>query len=149
MKKWRVWCETESLHVSVWAADKPTTCPNDGGHTITAAKTCIINDCYCKRTSEVDEETGTSYTLAIEDSNRYKRHTNASPISVTVPPFSEVAFPKGTEILGDQGGAGQVTIVEGSGVIVNGDKKAKGQNSGWALINIDEDVWDLHGDMEA
>jgi len=40
---WRVRCETESADVTTVQATKPTVCPNDGGHTITAALTAIIS----------------------------------------------------------------------------------------------------------
>lgn len=39
VSKWRVRCTTEAAYVETWAATKPTTCPNDSGHTIDAAAT--------------------------------------------------------------------------------------------------------------
>ncbi len=42
LRTWRVYCVTEALHVETEADAEPTECPNDGGHTITPAKTCIV-----------------------------------------------------------------------------------------------------------
>lgn len=143
MKKWRVWCETESLHVTEWANAKPTACPNDGGHTITAAKTAILED------SKINDQTGTTYTLVGTDGDCYVRCTNAAAVGVTVPPNSSTPFPLRTEIAIHQGGAGQITLTEGSGVTINGDKKITGINKGCVLIKTGENTWDVHGSLEA
>ena len=39
----RVWCETEAAYVLTdWTDDKPTECPNNPAHTITADKTALV-----------------------------------------------------------------------------------------------------------
>lgn len=42
LRMWRVYCVTEADHFEVEADAEPTECPNNGGHTITPAKTCIV-----------------------------------------------------------------------------------------------------------
>ena len=46
---------------------------------------------------------------------------NAAANTLTVPPNSSVAFPVGTSIPIRQAGAGQTTIVAGSGVAITSD----------------------------
>lgn len=98
---------------------------------------------------DVNEQTGTSYTLIPEDSVSYVRCTNADPIALTVPPNSSVPFLIRTEIPINQGGAGQVTLTEGAGVTINANKKITAQNKGCILIKTGEDTWDAHGSLEA
>lgn len=98
----------------------------------------------------VDEETGTSYTLDISDSDSVKQFTNASTITVTVPPNSSVAFPIGTFIEIWQGGAGTVTLVEGSGVTIKskGDLvNLSGQEAAAGIRKVATDIWRLTGDL--
>ncbi len=59
MRKWRVWCEDDTKFVEAWSMAKPTLCPENGAHVITAAKTCIVDDeCHCQAI-EINEQTGT------------------------------------------------------------------------------------------
>lgn len=37
----RVWCVTDSQYERVWSRTEPTSCPVNGGHTITASKTVV------------------------------------------------------------------------------------------------------------
>jgi len=41
VNKYRIWCETESDYVYIWAETEPTTCPTNSGHTIDTDKTVI------------------------------------------------------------------------------------------------------------
>jgi hypothetical protein len=66
--------------------------------------------------STINSQSGTSYTLALTDFGRVVECTNASAVSVTVPPNSSVAFPVGSVVQVCQLGAGAVTLVAGSGV---------------------------------
>lgn len=56
--QYRVWCETESGHVSTsgYQASAPTECPNDAGHTIDANKTSIV-DSNLSLENHVDDDT--------------------------------------------------------------------------------------------
>ena len=61
-------------------------------------------------------ETGTSYTLAVEDaSNKWVTVSNGSAITVTVPPS---VFSVGDQINVQQIGSGQITFAQGAGVTI-------------------------------
>lgn len=91
-----------------------------------------------------------SVTLALTDAERFLKCTNVTPIDITVPPNSTVAFPIGTEIEITQYAAGTVTLVEGAAVTINSknsNKVLNGQFSKAILKKIDTDVWLLTGDL--
>lgn len=64
----------------------------------------------------MNEQTGTSYTLALADATKAVRCTNSGAITLTIPPNSSVAIPVLSSIPVFQGGAGVVTVTAGSGV---------------------------------
>jgi len=105
--------------------------------------------CLAGTLLEINNQTGTSYTLVLTDGHKYVRCTNAGAITLTVPPNSSVAFPVGAQVTIHQGGAGQVTLTEGEGVTLNGDLKITAQHKGAVLIKVDTNVWDVHGSLEA
>lgn len=91
-----------------------------------------------------------SYTLALTDANKLVEINNGSANNLTIPPNSSVAFPVGTQIVLAQYGAGQTTVVAGSGVTIRssgGKLKLTGQYSGATLIKIATDEWYLFGDI--
>ena len=97
-------------------------------------------------------QTGTTYTLALTDAYKSVTLTNASAITLTVPPNSSVAFDIGTVITLDQLGAGQVTVAPGSGVTINSRGSAfklVGQYSTAGLKKIATDTWLFFGDITA
>jgi hypothetical protein len=76
----------------------------------------------------------------------------ASANNLTVPPFADVAFATGTMINVIQIGAGQTTLVAGSGVTINsksGNLKITGQYSGVSLYKRDTNTWVAVGDLSA
>jgi hypothetical protein len=91
----------------------------------------------------VNDQTGTSYTLVLADAGKDVRCTNASAITLTVPPNSSVAFPIGTLIPFSQGGAGAVTATAGTGVTVNNANGAATteQYDARVLEKTDTDTW--------
>lgn len=91
----------------------------------------------------VNSQTGTSYTLVLSDAGKDVKCTNASAITLTVPPNSSVAFPTGTWLLFSQGGAGTVTATAGSGVTLNAANGAAttAQYDGRGLEYLGSDVW--------
>ena len=94
----------------------------------------------------------TSYTLVLSDAGKLVQPHSASANNLTIPPNSSVAFPVGTQILVVQVGAGQVTLVEGSGVLIeskDGNKKLSAQFSAVTLIQRATDVWLAIGDLSA
>lgn len=94
----------------------------------------------------VNAQTGTTYTLVLGDANNIVTATNASPVTVTVPPNSSVAFPTGTVVALQQGGAGNVTIDPGAGVTVNGataNISLSAQYQWASLVKTAADAWGL------
>jgi hypothetical protein len=100
----------------------------------------------------VNVQTGTSYTLVLGDAGGLVNCANAGAFTLTVPPNSSVAFPVGQVIYVKQGGAGQVTIDDGSGVTLQKEASATlatlEQHSWVALTQIATDVWDVVGGLE-
>lgn len=90
-----------------------------------------------------------SYTLALVDQGSLQLMNVGSGNNLTVPPNSSVAFPVNARIDGIQIGAGQTTIVQGAGVTVNATPglKARAQNSGFSLVKIATNTWQLTGDL--
>jgi hypothetical protein len=74
---------------------------------------------------------------------------NAGANTVTLLANSVVAFPVGACITITQTGAGQTTIVAGSGVTINTPStlKTRAQFSTVSLVQKKLDVWTLMGDM--
>lgn len=66
--------------------------------------------------TSVNEQTGTTYTLALADATKAVRATNGSAITVTVPTNASVALPVRCVIPVFQGGAGLVTLAAAVGV---------------------------------
>ena len=61
-------------------------------------------------------QTGTTYTLALSDLNKLVTLSNAGAITLTLPPSGTAAFTSGMQVHIQQIGAGQVSLVAGSGV---------------------------------
>lgn len=93
-----------------------------------------------------------SYTLVAGDAGKLVTMSNASANNLTVPPNSSVAFATGTRIDVIQKGAGQTTLVAGSGVTINAKGSAlklSGQYAGCSLIKYGTDTWFAVGDLTA
>jgi len=92
--------------------------------------------------------TTTTYTLVLGDKGTMIEASNASAITITVPPTSSVAFPTGTMISFTQRSAGQLTLAPGTGVTLsnaNGLKTAS-QYSVISLWKSTGDTWYVFGD---
>lgn len=98
----------------------------------------------------LNAQTGTSYTLVLTDHTKLITLSNASAITLTVPPNSSVAFAVGSVIDLAQIGAGQVTVAQGSGVTINSTPglKLRAQYSGATLRKRATDTWLLFGDLD-
>lgn len=97
-------------------------------------------------------QTGTTYTLVLSDAGKMVTLTNASAITLTVPPNSSVAFPTNTRIDLLQYGAGQVTVAAGAGVTIYSKASAlklSAQYAGATLWKKATDTWVLVGDISA
>jgi len=102
--------------------------------------------------SEINAQTGTTYTLVIGDRGKVITCSNASAITLTVPPNSSVAFATGTMIGLIMEGAGQLSVAAGSGVTIDseGSKlKLDGQYSSAVLIKKGTDLWNLSGQIKS
>lgn len=65
VKKWRVWCDTNSKYETAWAEEEPTTCPYDPiNHTIDTSKTAVI--------TTVDEQVVTIKEELVETQGIYR-----------------------------------------------------------------------------
>jgi hypothetical protein len=95
-----------------------------------------------------DTITGTSYQPVLIDANGYKRTTNASAITYTVPDNATTAFAIGTLLHIVQGAAGQVTVGGLGGVTIGsaGTLKTRTTNSVVSLLKVDTNVWQFFGD---
>lgn len=99
---------------------------------------------------EINEQTGTTYTLVLTDRGKLVTLNNASAITLTVPPNSSVAFATGTVITISQLGAGTVTVAAGTGVTINSldsNLDLSGQYAAAALHKTGTDTWLLVGSL--
>jgi hypothetical protein len=100
--------------------------------------------------SAQNSQTGTTYTLALSDLGALVELSNASPITLTVPLESSVAFSVGDRIDILQVGAGQVTIAGAGGVTLNAydnQFKLNGQFAVATLIKRAANTWLLVGNI--
>lgn len=91
-----------------------------------------------------------SYTLVLGDALKTVEMNVASANNLTVPPNSSVAFAVGTVVYLRQYGAGQTSIVQGSGVTVRsfgGALKMAGQYAEAMLTKRATDEWILSGSI--
>jgi len=93
-----------------------------------------------------------SYTLALSDGGSLVKMNVGSANNLTIPPNSSVAFPIGTQILVAQIGAGQTTIVAGSGVTLlskDSNLKLSARYCAATLIKLNTDNWLVVGDLSS
>ena len=100
----------------------------------------------------INAQTGTTYTTVLTDDGKLITADNASPIALTIPPASSVAYGIGTQINIMQLGAGTVTITAGAGVTLQsaGSKlKTDAQYAVATCVKIDTDTWVAVGNLKA
>jgi hypothetical protein len=115
---------------------------NDGSDSLSAT--------VATTTTAVSSQSGTTYTAVLGDANTYIRFTNGSAISFTIPPNSSVAFPTGTVIEVEQGGAGALSFLAGAGVTLNSraaDLTLAGQYAVAFAKKVATDTWTVNGDL--
>ena len=95
----------------------------------------------------VNDQTGTTYTLAAADAGRCVRANNAAAIAVTAPTGG--VFTVGDVILLRQVGAGQVTVTGGAMYLpaTITAAKTRAQGSVITLHYVATDTWDVSGDL--
>jgi len=91
-----------------------------------------------------------AYTFVLADRGKLVTVSNGSAVNCTVPPNSSVAYAVGTSIMVAQTGAGQVTMVAGSGVTLRSSPglKLRAQYSSCTCTKIATDEWLLTGDLD-
>ncbi len=101
----------------------------------------------------LNAQTGTTYTFVLTDDGKLVTASNASAITVTIPPASSVAYNAGSQLNIVQKGAGQVTFAAGSGVTIRSTgasaaaPKLRAQYSSATAIYEGSDVWYVIGDI--
>ncbi len=99
----------------------------------------------------VNTQSGASYSLAVADTGCVVRTTNAGEVKVTVPASASEAIPVGATIAIRQAGSGQIVLEVESDVTLNVpdelDASTARQGSTIMLHKVDEDEWDLTGDL--
>jgi len=102
-------------------------------------------------TLSVNLQTST-YTLALTDSNSLIEITSPSNSTFTIPNFSTVEFPIGTQIELLRGGTGNVGITGATGVTLNSAQNYLNLNyqySSAKAINKSQNVWYVIGDLKS
>ena len=118
------------------------------GQVLTAAEL----DAVATAMIAINAQTGTTYTTVLADDGKLITADNASPIALTIPPASSVAYGIGTQINIMQLGAGQVTITAGAGVTLRsaGSKlKTSAQYAVATCAKIASDTWVVVGNLSA
>jgi hypothetical protein len=105
------------------------------------------------REVDINAQTGTAYTLVLDDRNKMVTLDNAGAVTMTIPTNAAVAFPVGAVVALAQLGAGVVTVQGDTGVTVNGASAGSfdlsGQYQTAALLQVAADVWVLSGGLAA
>jgi len=101
------------------------------------------------KTTSINTQTGTTYTLVLTDQNKLVTLSNASAITLTIPTNASVAFPVWTQVDLAQLWAGAVTVW-GGWVTIN--SKDAALESNWqyvwlTLIKTATDTWLLVWDL--
>lgn len=101
----------------------------------------------------INTQTGTTYTTVLDDNGKLVTLSNASSITLTIPPNSSVAYPVGAQLNLAQLGAGQVTFAGGSGVTIVSTgatasaPKLRAQYSTATAVQTSTDNWLVMGDI--
>jgi hypothetical protein len=99
---------------------------------------------------QINNQTGTSYTLELSDASRLIQMNNSSANTLTVPQDSVVNFPVGTRIDIVQTGTGQTTIQSVIQVTLNSFESSTKLAGRWAaatLIKTSNNTWTLIGNI--
>jgi len=128
--------------------------PSSGDVTLTGTQT-LTNKTLTDPvvTESVNAQTGTTYTTVLTDAKQMVTLSNASAITVTLPPNSSVAYAAGSKIDFIQKGAGQVTFAQGAGVTIRSNgatataPKLRVQYSAATAWYEGSDVWYIVGDI--
>lgn len=101
----------------------------------------------------INAQTGTTYTTVLDDNGKLVTLSNASGITLTIPPNSSVVYPVGAQLNLAQLGAGQVTFAGGSGVTIVSTgatasaPRLRTQYSTATAVQTSTDNWLVMGDI--
>ena len=137
---------TAAVTTAKIAASVTLTTPNIGAATGTSLNTTGNVISHIATTTQV-----ASYTLVLGDDGTIVQMNVGSANNLTVPANSSVAFTIGTQIIIQQQGAGQTTIVAAGGVTLSSTPglKLRAQNSGAVCVKYSTDAWFVFGDLSA
>ncbi len=136
-----------------WASSNPTLLAGEFGLDTSVGRIKIGDGSTAWVTLEfstkVNTETGTTYTLALTDTDGIVEMNNGSDNTLTIPLNSVVPFPIGTIISITQLGAGTTTVAGATSVTLNGVSAGSGdlneQFSGVSLYKRLTDTWIVQG----
>lgn len=97
-----------------------------------------------------NNQTGTSYTLVLNDAGKVIERNSGSANTTTIPPNSSVAFPIGTCIEIWQQGSGTSSVVAGAGVTIRSPSAKLNLNGQYASASLRKratDEWALEGNL--
>lgn len=118
---------------------------------LTAAETAaIVSTEVFTQGQAFNAQTGTTYTLVAGDAGKNITLNNASAITLTLPQDSDATIAIGTYVDITQLGAGQVTVVAGTGATLRKSgltAKARAQYSRLGAQKISANTWSLFGDL--
>jgi hypothetical protein len=101
----------------------------------------------------INAQSDTTYTFVLGDAGKFITANNSSPITVTIPPSGDVAYPVGSQLNIIQKGTGQVTFAQGSGVTINSTgatataPKLRVRYSSATAVYEGSNVWYVVGDI--
>ena len=101
----------------------------------------------------VNAQTGTTYTTVLLDAGKVITSSNASAVTVTIPPNSSVAYPVGSSITVISIGAGLTSFAQGAGVTITSTGAVasapvlRAQHSSATAIKTATDTWRVVGDI--
>ena len=100
----------------------------------------------------INAQTGATYTAVLADDGKLVTVSNAGANTFTVPPNSSVAFGIGTQLNIAMLGAGQTSVVAGSGVTLNSAGAKLKLDSQYAVatcVKTDTNTWFVVGNLKA
>lgn len=124
----------------------------DAGTSKLVASTVLAPTAVFGQAQTINAQTGTTYTLVAGDVGKLVTLSNASAITLTVPQDSDATIAVGKYVDLMQLGAGQVTVVAGTGATLytgGATAKARAQYSSLGVQKIATNTWRLFGDLAA
>lgn len=114
-------------------------------------KTSVASIVAMAQRVPINNQSGTSYTIALADIGGVVRQGNAAPCTLTIPLNSTTAFPVGSVVPVRRTGEGSLTIAATGGVTLNiptGFLATIAMVHGTAMLHkVGTNEWDLSGDL--